>query len=107
MCEAALAFYGAMFGWENRETMDMGAMGGYHFIDLGETRLGAAAQMKDRPAGWTFYFNVANIEAAVERVRAGGGTVEMGPHAVPTGQRIVVGADPQGARFAMVSPGGA
>ena len=81
---AALAFYGAMFGWENRETMDMGAMGGYHFIDLGETRLGAAAEMKDRPAGWNFYFNVANIDAAVERVRGGGGAVEMGPHEVPT-----------------------
>ena len=33
---AALAFYGALFGWENRETMQLGAMGAYHFLDLGD-----------------------------------------------------------------------
>ena len=103
--KAAMSFYGALFGWENRETMNMGPMGGYHFIDLGETRLGAAAEMKDRAAGWNLYFTVADIDAAVGRVRAGGGTIDMGPHDVPSGDRIVLGADPQGARFALVGPG--
>ena len=85
--------------------MDMGPMGGYHFLDLGDVRLGAAVEMKDRPAHWTLYFNVADIDVAVERVRAGGGAIDMGPHDVPTGQRIVLGTDPQGAPFALVGPG--
>ena len=83
-------------------------MGGYHFIDLGDLRLGAAAEMRDRPAHWNLYFNVADMDAAIERVRAGGGTIDMGPHDVPSGARIVLGTDPQHAHFARntaVAPG--
>ncbi len=98
----ALAFYGALFGWENRETMDMGPMGGYHFLDLGDVRLGALAETKDRPAGWNFYFRPRDLDAAIEAVKAGGGTVDQGPHEVPGGDRIIIGTDPQGARFSLV-----
>lgn len=56
-------------------------------------------------AQWTFYFTVRDIPAAVERVQTGGGTIAMGPHPVPTGDLIVIGSDPQGARFALVGPG--
>ena len=101
---AALAFYGPLLGFENRETMDMGPMGGYHFLDLGEVRLGALVPMKDQPPRWNLYFTVADLDRAVERVTAGGGAVHVGPHTVPTGERIVIGADPQGAAFALVSP---
>ena len=102
--DAALAFYGPLLGFENRETMDMGPMGGYHFLDLGEVRLGALAAMGDQPPRWNAYFTVPDIEAAVERIKAGGGAVHMGPHTVPTGERILLGADPQGAPFALVAP---
>ncbi len=100
--DGALGFYGALFGWENRETMDMGSMGGYHFLDLGGTRLGAVARVPGRPPRWSLYFKVADIEVAAERVRAGGGSIDMGPHEVPTGERIVLGTDPQGVPFSLV-----
>ncbi len=103
--DGGLAFYGALFGWENRETMDMGPMGGYRFLDLGALRLGAAAEVKDRPAHWNLYFTVTDIDDAARRVRAGGGSIEMGPHDVPSGERIVLGTDPHGAPFALVAPG--
>ena len=107
--EAALAFYGPLLGFENRETMDMGPMGGYHFLDLpdgrgGDVRLGALAAMKDQPPRWNLYFTVPSVDAAVERIEAGGGAVHMGPYATPAGERILLGADPQGAAFALVSP---
>ena len=102
--DQALAFYGPLLGFENRETMDMGPMGGYHFLDLGDVRLGALAAMKDQPPRWNLYFTVPDIDAAVERVKTAGGAVHMGPHVVPTGEKIVLGADPQGAAFALVSP---
>ena len=35
----ALAFYRAVFGWENPHTMDMGPMGGYHFLHLPDDRV--------------------------------------------------------------------
>ena len=100
--QAALAFYGALFGFQNRETMEMGPRGGYHFLDHGDMRLGAAAEMKDRPARWNVYFNVADVDAAVDRVRTAGGAIDMGPYDTPSGDRIVIGTDPQGAIFSLV-----
>lgn len=102
--DAAVAFYNGLFGWENRETMNMGDMGGYHFLDAGALRLGAMAKQPGI-AQWTFYFTVSDIPAAVERVQTGGGTIAIGPHPVPTGDLIVIGSDPQGARFALVGRG--
>lgn len=103
----AIAFYRAAFGWENRETMDLGPMGGYHFLDLGETRLGALmqAQQDGQAPHWTFYFRVPDLDAALARAQAAGAAVTMGPHDVPGGSRIFTGTDPQGAAFALVGPG--
>ena len=44
-----------------------------------------------------------DLDAAIDRAKTGGGTVTMGPHDVPGGSRIVMGTDPQGASFALVS----
>ena len=101
--KAALTFYSDVFGWENEETMPMGEMGEYCFIDHAGHRIGA---MMTAGAGWStrssYYFNVSSIEAAVSRIAGGGGTVTMGPHEVPGGMHIVMGTDPQGAAFALV-----
>ena len=107
----AVAFYREVFGWENRETMDMGPMGDYHFLDLGTLRLGALAQAQqaEQPTRWTFYFNVDDADAAAGRVKDGGGAVVMGPHDIPGGGRIIIATDPDGAAFALISgrrPGG-
>ncbi len=102
--EAALAFYGPLLGFENRETMQM-PMGGYHFLDLGEVRLGALAVMGDQPPRWNLYFTVPDIAHAKARIEAGGGAVHMGPYTTPRGEQILLGSDPQGAAFALVSPG--
>ena len=101
---AALAFYTTLFGWENRETMEMGPAGGYHFLDVGEQRIGALVKITDQAPRWNFYFNVADVDAAISRITAAGGTVMMGPHDVPGGSRIVIGVDPEGATFALVAP---
>lgn len=102
----ALSFYGALFGWENRETMDMGPMGGYHFLDLGDVRLGALAQSQQagQPSRWNFYFQVPDLDAALDRAKDEGGTLTVGPHEVPGGSRIFMATDPEGAAFALVSP---
>lgn len=103
--DAALGFYSALFGWENLETMQMGPLGDYRFLTLGSVQIGAMAQMKGRPAHWNIYINVTDVDASLEAVRAGGGVVEVGPHTVPNGDRILLGLDPQGAPFALVGPG--
>jgi predicted enzyme related to lactoylglutathione lyase len=101
--EGALSFYGRLLGFENSETMKMGPRGGYHFLDIGDMRLGAAAEMKPQPPQWNIYFTVPDIDSAVRRVNLEGGSITMGPLEVPTGDRILLGVDAQGANFALVA----
>jgi len=103
--EAAFKFYSAQFGWETSDLMDMGSMGKYRVFSADGVPMGG---MMDKPAdapasAWGFYVNVEGIDAAVERIKAHGGQVMMGPHEVPGGSWIVQGVDPQGALFALVS----
>ena len=50
---------------------------------------------------WLYYFNVGDIDAAAQRVKAGGGQILDGPIEVPGGSWIVQCTDPQGAIFAL------
>jgi len=101
--DGAHAFYGKLFGWTNPDSMPMGEMGDYRFLNLGDLRLGATMYGAG-PAFWQPYFSVASIDAAMEAVKRGGGTIDSGPHEVPGGDHIIVGTDPQGARFALAGP---
>ncbi|CAM3063083.1 VOC domain-containing protein [Sphingomonas antarctica] len=100
--EHALKFYTQRFGWVTEGEMDMGPAGKYHMIRHGSLIGGVAGVSPGQPAGWTFYFRVASIPAAVETVKQHGGTIVMGPHQIPGGDHIIIGADPQGAQFALV-----
>lgn len=107
--DADLAFYTGQFGWATGDAMDMGEMGQYQlFSQSGGAGFEAMdGGMMPRPAEvpvplWLFYFIVGDIDAAVERVKAGGGTVLNGPMEVPGGAWIIQGLDPQGAMFALV-----
>jgi len=103
---SALDFYVDQLGWTKAEAMSMGPMGDYQFIDHGRQRLGAMMQTHgDWQPRWTFYFRVADVDALVDRIGARGGKVTMAPHDVPGGGRILLGIDPQGADFALVSGG--
>lgn len=100
----ATAFYTGLLGWGLPDAMDMGPMGQYQFIDHDTVPIGAIfTQPPEQPdGGWTFYFRVADIDAAHAAVMAAGGQVLHGPHEVPGDDWIVTGLDPQGAAFALV-----
>jgi predicted enzyme related to lactoylglutathione lyase len=103
--KAALDFYGGQFGWKPGETMSMGEAGDYLMFELDGAPIGG--MMQASPVGsspmWRFYFRVPSLEAAMRRVRAGGGQVLHGPQPVPGDDEIALGMDPQGAAFALVS----
>lgn len=103
---ASKAFYAKHFDFAFNETMDMGPMGQYCFIDHHGQRVGAIMQRQDarQPAAWLFYFGVPSITSAKSAIEASGGTVLMGPHQVQTGEWIVVATDPAGAAFGVVGP---
>lgn len=50
---------------------------------------------------WLFYFRVDDLQRAIERVRARGGTVCSGPLASPSGELVAYCEDPQGAVFGL------
>jgi predicted enzyme related to lactoylglutathione lyase len=83
--------------------MPMGEMGEYRFLDHHGQRIGAlCGTMPGRQPSWRYYVRVPSIAAAKATIERQGGTVAMGPHEIPTGDWIIIGADPQGAEFALV-----
>lgn len=104
--EAALRFYGTQFGWEKGDAMPIGETEEYRFLQHHGVTLGAVMNRMPGASGpgWTFYFGVPDIDRAAGQVTTGGGTVQHGPAEVPGGSFIILGTDPQGARFGLVGP---
>src|SRR5215471_17202147 len=100
--EAAFAFYRELFGWQKAQA-DTGLAGTYQlFSAAGQTIGGMFTKSVVEPAPfWLYYFNVGDIDAAIRRVTAGGGTLLNGPIEVPGKRWIARFADPQGAVFAL------
>lgn len=102
--QKAFAFYSDVFGWKKESAHDMGPMGVYQIFSAGGPPIGG---MFNKPpevpvSFWTYYVNVAGVEPAADRVKAGGGQIANGPMEVPGGSWIVQCKDPQGAMFALV-----
>lgn len=103
--EGAKAFYSKHFGFEFNESMPMGDMGNYDFIDHGGEMIGAVMRKKpdEMPMGsWNYYIHVDDIDTSTAAVKNGGGKVLMGPMEVPGGDWVINGIDPQGAPFSLV-----
>lgn len=101
---AAMAFYADVFGWKKDSDMDMGSMGTYDFLRDGEGVLGAMmSKPPEMPAAmWTYYFRVADLDAAKAAIEANSGKVLNGPHEIPGGDHMLNAQDPQGALFSLV-----
>jgi predicted enzyme related to lactoylglutathione lyase len=104
----AKEFYTAVFGWGTQEEESERA-GTYTVWTVGEAMVGGmldidAVGLPDEvPPHWLVYFTVEDTDAAVARVKSGGGDVRMEPMDIPIGRFAVV-ADPFGAVFALMQP---
>jgi uncharacterized protein len=98
--------YAELFGWELKAPIELGALGVFHpfsWVPGGEV-VGVMGDISARPGvhpQWLFHFPVAALEPAMQTVRAAGGRV-IGPLALPSGERVAVCDDPQGAAFALL-----
>ena len=103
----AYDWYAELFGWSQVRDVDMGPMGVYRLFSAGGLDA-AGGLMTKRPEApvpfWAYYFNVEALDAAIERVKVGGGSVMNGPMEVPGPMLIANCQDPQGAWFSMVAP---
>ncbi len=108
--EGALAFYSALFGWSKQGSMPMGAMGDYTFFGSSESdRPGAI--MSSEATGiqpqWKTYFQVPDIDAAVAKVKAGGGNLLQGPDEIPGGSFSINISDGESHQVGFVGKRGA
>jgi len=98
----SFAFYSAIFAWQKANTeVSQGDL--YHpFSASGLTIGGIFTRHPTDPLPcWLLYLNVEDIDAAAERVKAGGGEVFLNPHELPGGISIARCTDPLGAAFAL------
>lgn len=103
--EQAFDFYAGLFGWTRAMAVDTPA-GRYQVFETGGAPPVGGVMTKPAQvpsAGWLYYFNVEAIEAAVQRVKDGGGHVLHGPIEVPGDSWIAQCRDPQGAMFGLVA----
>jgi uncharacterized protein len=100
--QKAFAFYGELFGWQKADA-DVGPTETYQLFAAGEDTIGGMFNKRhiDAVPFWLFYFNVGDIDAAMDRVEKGGGEVFEGPHELPSGIWIARCRDPHGAAFAL------
>jgi len=101
--EAAISFYGELFGWQTIERMNMGPSMVYLIFGAEGHGVGGMANSSQPGSGahWIPYATVADVEAALATVTASGGQILHGPVSVPDGGRILQLLDPAGAAFAV------
>lgn len=100
---ASIDFYARLFGWSKRGEFDLGPMGKYLLFGQQDRDLGGMFDVArtQHPAAWNYYIQVADLDDAVARAVAGGGTLCSGPMTVPSGARIAQLADPLDAGFCL------
>ncbi|MDQ1519056.1 MAG: uncharacterized protein QOI55_129 [Actinomycetota bacterium] len=97
--DAAGAFYRGLFGWE---TLDQGEEAGhYTMCALRGQSVAAIAPSQGGHPSWTTYFAVDDVDVAMRRIAAAGGTVLDGPIDVFETGRMAVAQDPTGGFFCL------
>jgi uncharacterized protein len=101
--QAAVRFYGELFGWRKGRAHDMGAMGVYQIFEHAGNQAGGMANVQgpSTPPSWLSYVHVADSNRAVAAAKAAGGRLMHGPIEVPGGSWIALMMDPQGGAFAV------
>jgi predicted enzyme related to lactoylglutathione lyase len=97
----AMEFYKGLLGWEYQKDPNQDY---YMILNNGRMNGGMmqiTKEMGDMPSYWMVYFNVADIDAAVKKVEALGGTIHMRREAPGVGPFAIIG-DPTGAVMTII-----
>jgi uncharacterized protein len=97
-----VVFYCELFGWHKAGT-DNQLTDSYISLFAGGQVIGGAFKNPTAEASpyWLLYFNVDDLDAAAERVTAGGGLATLNDVELPGGSWVALCVDPQGAAFAL------
>ena len=102
--EAAVAFYGPLFGWEFEDVMPEGSGSSYYIgrLDGGDVAaVGSLPESAPPITAWRTYIWVQSADEGAASVVAAGGRVLADPCDVLDAGRTAVCADPEGAAFCL------
>jgi uncharacterized protein len=105
--EAAVTFYGELFGWELENVMPPGSPGAYYTARLNGgdvAAVGSPPPGASGPATWNTYVWVADADETAAKVRDAGGRVLAEPMDVHDAGRMAAFADPAGAEIFVWQP---
>jgi uncharacterized protein len=105
--EAAVDFYGELFGWEG-DDQPAGESGIYTLFRQGGKQVAGGGEPppdQPMPPAWTPYITVDDVDATAARVEGSGGTVMMPPMDVMGQGRMAIFSDPTGAVVAVWQDG--
>jgi uncharacterized protein len=100
--EAAVAFYGSLFGWDFEDTMPPGSAGKYFIARLRGGDVAAVGSQADggpSMAAWNTYVWVESADEAASKAIDAGGRVVIDPFDIMEAGRMAVLTDPEGAAF--------
>lgn len=109
--DAALRWYGEMFGWDNREAVAEGH-GRYVMFSQGGKLVAGAGQMSEEmkaagvPPSWNSYVSVSDAAATVAKARELGAEITVPVVQVPGSGALAFLTDPTGASVAIWQDGG-
>ncbi len=102
---AAASFYSRIVPWRSQPAN----MPGYTIFMSGPSQVAGLMTLPPRavevPAHWRIYVGTADVDATCSQAQSLGGRVSKAPAEIPGVGRFAVLADPQGATFAVFTPG--
>jgi len=97
--DAAIAFYGGLFGWAFEDMLPPGAPGRYAIATLAGRDVAAIAGLGTGTAAWNTYVAVDDADSATEQLARLGATVLAAPADAGDGGRGATLTDPEGAEL--------
>lgn len=103
--EGAKTFYGGLFGWTFDKMPDTDGMEYYVIYNNGRANGGLMLMDEkwgEAPPNWMIYFSVDNLDTAIEKVKANGGSLGMPDIINSSVGKIIIAVDPAGAHFYLI-----
>lgn len=106
--EKAKNFYSELFGWQLKQSEFSPVP--YLEIHAGEKASGGMMEISKEwgenwekiPSAWMTYIAVDDVDSAVEKIKANGGSICIAPFDAPGVGRMSVAADPGGIAFSII-----
>jgi len=102
----AAAFYPRVVPWRTQPS----SMPGYTLWMAGQTQIGGLTALPQEvggpPSHWLIYVGTSSVDASCAQAQGLGARVLKAPADIPNVGRFAVLSDPQGATFALFTPGG-